>query len=60
MVHQWADLFGVLDSFGIKVDDLVEGAETSVVHIGRSKGDVAKGGGFEVAVVFGIEAVVIA
>ena len=41
MVHQRTDLGRILHAVGIKRDDLVEGLETSVVHIGPCQGDVS-------------------
>ena len=59
MVHQWTDVFGVLDAVGVEVDDFVEGGETTVVHVRSGEGDVAQRGCFEVALKGGVKAVVL-
>ena len=59
MVHQWTDLFRVLYAFGVKVNDLVKGAETPVVHVWCGECDVAERRSLELAVVCGIKPVVV-
>ena len=41
MVHQRIDVFRVFHALAVKVDDLVQCGETSIVHVGTRNGDVA-------------------
>ena len=44
---------GVLDAFAVVIEDLFEGGEATVVHVGGGEGDVAEAGGGEGAAVEG-------
>ena len=54
MVHQRTDGRRVFYAIGVEINDLVQGGEAAVVHVGCRNGDVAQGRGFVDASVGGI------
>ena len=45
---------GAFDAGVVVLDDLLQGPEATVVHVGRGEGEIAQGGDFEFAAIVGI------